>query len=101
MATETILQKVKLALRTSHSQLDEDIQADINACLVDLKVHGVVYAATDDPLIFNAVKLWCKSLYTDDPAKSAAFLQRYKELRDCLKIAKGYGRPDEEAGSDE
>lgn len=101
MATETILQKVKLSLRTSHARLDEDIQADIDACLADLKMHGVIYAAEADPLIFNAIKLYCKSLYTDDPVKSAAFLQRYKELRDCLKIAEGYGRQDEEAASDE
>lgn len=101
MATETILKKVKLSLRTSHDRLDEDIQADIDACLADLKLHGVIYAAVDDPLMFNAVKLYCKSLYTDDPAKSAAFLQRYTNLRDSLKIAKGYGRPDEEAVGDE
>lgn len=101
MATETILQKVKLSLRTSHNRLDEDIQADIDACLADLKLHGVIYAADDDPLMFNAVKLYCKSLYTDDPAKSAAFLERYVNLRDSLKIAEGYGRPGEGAVGDE
>lgn len=101
MATETILQKVKLALRTSHSLLDEDIQADIDACQADLRMHGVIYAAVDDPLVFNAIKLYCKSLYTDDPVKSAAFLERYTNLRDCLKIAEGYGWQDEEALSDE
>lgn len=101
MATETILKKVKLSLRTSHDRLDEDIQADIEACLADLKMHGVIYANIDDPLIFNAVKLYCKSLYTDDPVKSAAFLQRYTNLRDSLKIAEGYGRQSEEAASDE
>ena len=101
MATETILQKVKLSLRTRHDQLDEDIQADIDACEADLKMHGVIYAAIDDPLMFNAVKLYCKSLYTDDPVKSAAFLQRYEKLRDCLKSAEGYGWQDEEAVSDE
>lgn len=101
MATETLLQKVKLSLRTSHDRLDEDIQADIDACLADLRVHGVIYASIDDPLIFNAVKLYCKSLYTDDPVKSAAFLQRYISLRDSLKIAEGYGRQNEEAFGDE
>lgn len=101
MATETILQKVKLSLRTSHNRLDEDIQADIDACVADLEMHGVTYATIDDPLMFNAVKLYCKSLYTDDPVKSAAFFQRYVNLRDSLKNAKGYGWQDEEAVSDE
>lgn len=97
MATD-ILQKIKLGLRTSHTKLDEDILADIEACRADLKMHGIVHAREDDPLIFNAIKLYCKSLYTDDPAKAEAFLQRYEKLRDCLKVAEGYGR---EADADE
>ena len=101
MATEIILQKVKLSLRTSHDRLDEDILADIEACVADLKMHGVIYAPIGDPLMFNAIKLYCKSLYTNDPAKSAAFFQRYVNLRDSLKNAKGYGWQDEEAVSDE
>lgn len=94
MATDT-LQKIKLALRISHTKLDEDIQADIDACLADLEACGVVYAAVSDPLIYNAVKLWCRSLYTDDPAKGAEYLRRYDNLKACLMMAEGYGREDE------
>lgn len=90
-----LLQKIKLGLRTSHDKLDDDIEADIDACKADLKMHGIVYADENDSLIFNAVKLYCKSLYTDDPAKAAAFLERYKELRNCLKVAEGYGWKDD------
>ena len=70
--------------------LDVDGEDD-DAGLQDLKVHGITHASDDDKLIVNAVKLWCKSLHTDDPAKAAEFLRRYKELRDCLKMAEGYG----------
>ena len=91
MATDT-LTKIKLALRTSHDKLDEDIQADIDACMADLTIHGIIHAEEGDPLIYNAVKLWCRSLYTDDPAKGAEYLQRYEKLRDSLKMAEGYGR---------
>ena len=97
MATDT-LTKIKLALRVSHTKLDEDIQADIDACLADLEVCGVVHATTGDPLIFNAIKLWCRSLYTDDPAKGAEYMQRYEKLKGCLMLAEGYGR---EADADE
>ena len=76
MATDT-LQKIKLALRTSHDKLDEDIQADIDACLADLELCGVVHASAENPLIYNAIKLWCRSLYTDDPAKEKAFLMTF------------------------
>ena len=91
MATDT-LTKIKLALRISHTKLDEDIQADIDACMADLEACGVVYATTNDPLIYNAVKLWCRSLYTDDPDKGAKYLERYEKLKGSLMMAEGYGR---------
>ena len=96
MASNT-LAKIKLALRTSHTKLDEDIQADIDACLADLKVCGIIHAGEDDPLIYNAIKLYCKSIYTDDTAKGAAYLARYEALKSCLMMAEGYGwRADDE-----
>lgn len=90
MALDT-LTKIKQAIRRSHSKLDEDLQSDIDACLADLRACGVVYADETDPLIYNAIKLWCKSLDTDDPAKGAEFLRRYEALKSCLQMAEGYG----------
>lgn len=93
-----MIEKIKLTLRISHSKLDSDIQADIDACLADLKVCGIIHAPDDDPLIFNAVKLWCRAAYTDDTAKAAEYLKRYDALKACLMMAEGYGR---EAVADE
>ena len=93
-----MIEKIKLGLRISHNKLDEDIQADIEACMADLKVCGVVYAGENDPLIFNAIKLWCRAAYTDDTAKAAEYLKRYESLKACLMMAEGYGR---EAAPDE
>ena len=90
MKPET-LDKVKVALRVSHTKLDTDIQDSIEGCLVDLKIHGIVHADDSDPLILNAIKLWCRSVHTDDTTKAAEFLKRYNALRDCLKVAEGYG----------
>lgn len=90
MALDT-LTKIKQAIRRSHSKLDEDLQADIDACLVDLRACGVMYADEHDPLIFNAIKLWCRSLDTDDPVKGAEYLRRYEALKSCLQMAEGYG----------
>lgn len=86
-----MIEKIKLALRISHSKLDADIQADIDACMADLLRCGVIYADESDPLIFNALKLWCRSLYTDDPVKGAEYLRRYESLKACLMAAEGYG----------
>lgn len=89
------LNKIKLSLRASHDKLDTDIQADIDACKADLALVGIIYADETDPLIFNAIKLWCKSLYIDDPEKSAEYLRRYESLKASLMMAEGYGRPKE------
>lgn len=91
MAPDT-LNKVKAFLRISHDKLDADITDSVDACLADLRMHGITEQKTDaDPLILNAVKLWCKSIYTDDTAKAAEYLKRYEAMRATLKAAKGYG----------
>lgn len=90
----TTLEKIKLSIRISHSKLDEDIQADIDTALADLRMHGIIHKDETDPLIFGAVKLYCKSLYTEDVAKASAFRERYEKMRDCLKDAEGYGWED-------
>jgi hypothetical protein len=96
----TTLEKIKLAIRCSHSKLDEDLQADIDAALADLRIAGIVHAGEEDPLIFNAIKLYCRSTNTDDTAKAAEWLRRYEALKACLMMAEGYGWKAEE-GSDE
>lgn len=100
MDTNT-LTKIKLYLRISHSKLDDDIKSDIEGCLADLKAARIIDPQDTDPLIFNAIKLWCKSLYTDDTAKAAEYLRRYESLRGSLQMAEGYGWKDEEADTDE
>lgn len=90
------LAKIKTGLRITHTYLDDDIEADVDACLADLRAVGVVYADETDPLIFNAIKLWCRSLYTDDTVKAAEYLRRYEALKACLMMAEGYGHPKEE-----
>lgn len=89
------LTKIKQGIRISHNKLDDDIQADIDACQADLRLVGVIYADETDPLIFNAIKLWCRSLYTDDTIKAAEYLKRYEALKASLMMAEGYGRAEE------
>ena len=90
MSVQTLL-KIKQSLRVSHNKLDADIQADIEAGLADLRTAGIIYKDETDPLIFNALKLWCRSLYTDDTAKAADYLRRYEAMKAGLMMAEGYG----------
>lgn len=93
-----IVIKIKQDRRINHDKLNDDIQADIEACLADLRNGGVIYADVEtDPLIFNAIKLWCRSLNTDDPVKAAEYSKRYNALKASLMMAEGYGHPAEEA----
>ena len=90
-----LLLKIKNNLRISHSALDDDVEDTIAAALTDLHVCGVQEpSAADpqelDPLILNAVKLYCKAEYTDDPAKSAVYMERYNALKACLMGAEDY-----------
>ena len=100
MAT-SIIEKIKASIRRSHNKLDDDLMDDISACLADLRVCGITYAGEDDPLILNAIKLWCKALYSDDTAKAESYRERYDALKSCLMVAEGYGRQrdSEEAGA--
>ena len=54
-----MIEQIKLSMRISHDKLDNDIDANINACLRDLSRVGV---ATDgkenDPLIVKSAELY-------------------------------------------
>lgn len=96
MAIDSILVlKIKNNIRIKHTALDDDIEDTIQAALDDLAVCGVKVPPADDPqdmdpLILNAVKLFCKVEYTDDPAKSTIYQSRYDSLKSCLMMAEGY-----------
>lgn len=87
---EETLNKVKQYLRISHSATDDDIRANIAACLADLRMLGIANTDPTDPLIYNAVKLYCKIYDTDDPAKAAILQERYDSLKASLQMSAAY-----------
>lgn len=94
---DKLLQKIKTHLRIGHSVLDDDLRDTIAACLADLEVCGVNQLIDTDPLILNAIKLYCRKEYTDDTGKAAEYQKRYDALKSCLMMASGY----REASADE
>ena len=87
---QELLNKVKTNLRISHSVLDDDLADTVEACLKDLEVCGLVSPQPTDPLILNAIKLYCRAAYTDDTGKAAAYQARYDALKSCLMMAEDY-----------
>ena len=103
----SLLDYVKPRLRITHCHLDGDLHDTICAALRDLEVCGVLvltdntkndFLTTDssslDPLILNAVKLYCQASFTDDTTKAAAYMSRYDSLKATLMMAEGYGGRD-------
>lgn len=97
MATEPLLNRVKLAIRRSHSKLDSDLQTDIAACLQDMQMRGMKSPNPNNSLVFAAIKLYCLSTTADDPAKGADFYQRYEDLRDSILTNGSYDASKEDA----
>ena len=89
-----VLPKIKTSIRIKHTALDDDIADTIRSALDDLSVCGVkipeVQDGEIDPLILNAVKLFCKVEYTDDPGKAAEYQRRYDALKSCLMMSEKY-----------
>lgn len=85
------VQKVKLWIRkiSIGNILDEEIWQDVLACCADLKISGVVKTDLDDPLIQQAVKLYCKAHfgYEEDSEK---FQSAYDALKASLSLSGEY-----------
>lgn len=96
MAAETLLDRVKLAIRRTHSLLDSDLQADIDACLQDMRMRGVAKLDPVNPLVFAAIKLYCKSTTSDNPAEGTQWLIRYEALRDSMALSGDFAQPEQE-----
>lgn len=83
-----MLDKIKKSMRISHSSLDDDIQRNINACLLDLERVGV-YKSKETELLTKACELYCKWQY-DYQGKGEQFQANYEKLRDSMSLAGDY-----------
>lgn len=88
-----MLNKIKLSLRISHDALNEDIQSNIEACMLDLQRVGVSKTAaistSKDALINKAAELYCKWQY-DFNGKGEQCKQAYENLRDAISLCDNY-----------
>lgn len=91
MAQDETIRKVKTDLRISHSKLDEAIGDDIDACLSDLIICGIVDPDETDPMILAAIKNHARSNFIDKPDRAAEYAKRYDAQKSCLMMASGYG----------
>lgn len=87
---EHILIKIKLALRITHTKLDDDITDTINACLLDLNIAGIhIDIDTIDELATQAIKLYCKWQY-DYLNKGDQYQKAYEQLKIAMSLCGDY-----------
>lgn len=87
----TILAKVKLALRRVTDDFDEETTDDIEACLKDLQTVGITNIDTTDKLIIKAVTTYCKMSSNDVTDGEYDRLKKsYDELKAQLQMSTGY-----------
>lgn len=88
-----MLEKVKLALRISHTALDNDILETITVAQNELVRAGVISSkAMDetDPLIVQAIKTFCQSIYDANDKIREAYMESFKYQLDNLRKSNGY-----------
>ena len=88
----TILEKVKLALRITTDDFDTELTDMINACLLDLGIAGVTETDTSNALLIRAICTYCKYHFGD--INGVEMLERlkasYDEQKAQMQMATGY-----------
>lgn len=88
----TILEKVRKALRVTTNDFDSEIIDIINACINDLGIAGIIEQDTTNPLIIRAIITYAKIHFGDldqlgdyDRLKAS-----YDEQKAQMQMATGY-----------
>lgn len=84
-----MLTAVKENLRISGTALDDDLQDDIDAALMDLARVGIDVTDQSQPLIIKAVKLYCR-WQQDYMGKGEQYCKAYTGLMQALSLAGDY-----------
>lgn len=80
-----LLQAVKLNLGIRHDKIDFDILETIEACKLDLGVAGVGIVDPTNPLVRQAVKLYCRAHYNFQ-GEADRYTSAYTALKNSLAL---------------
>lgn len=83
---EELTEFIRLSLRITTTAYDGEINALINAALVDMENSGVYKPNKDNALIRQAIKLYCMGYFGDRP-NAERFIAAYESLRNSIALA--------------
>lgn len=88
-----MLDRIKVALRITHSKLDADLESTIESAKMELRRIGVMVPDGDyvPDIVFNAIKTYCQMYYTDDEKKRDMFYKSFECQADGLRKSMEYG----------
>lgn len=85
-----MLEKAKLALRIKTAAFDDEIRGLIEAAKLDLEISGVA-VKEEDPLVEQAVLLYCKALFGLGNPDKEKYWQSYQMMAQHMKLSSDYG----------
>lgn len=95
MAMPETVEKVRDALRIGHTDLDNEINDNIEECIADLKRSGVFLVDETEPLILNCIKEYTRSKQSADITTAEIYRTRYEQFKAGLSLSEGYGYTNE------
>ena len=85
-----MLEKIKSSLRVKSNSLNSEIQDLIDSAKLDLKISGVTKIDEEDPLIIQAIKIYCKANFGLDNKYSEKYQKSYDMLKQHLSLCGEY-----------
>ena len=86
----TILEKVRLALRITTNDFDSELTDLINACLKDLSIAGITQNDTTNELLIRAICTYCKMHFGDNMSDYEKLKSSYDEQKAQMQMSTGY-----------
>ncbi len=79
-------ESVKKALRITTSDFDDELESLIRSAKADLMLSGVKVLTDNNPLVMQAIKLYCKAHFGDNDNNNK-FLNAYQALKISMSLA--------------
>lgn len=84
------LARVWVLRNKNNTAFDDELTDLIAACKADLRKHGVVKISESDPLIKQAVKMYCKANFGYGGSDADKFQKSYESLANSLSLCGDY-----------